>query len=211
MNDEQRQQWIQKMRQEMADSAHDQGHVFRVLGNAMKIAQGQDGVNMAVLTAAAILHDVGRPRQNQNPALDHAREGAAMAYDYLLAQGHEEGFCAHVRNCIQTHRYRSDAPPVSIEAKILFDADKLDVCGAIGIARTLLYDGFHGHPLAGHDQDGKPQRHIHGEETYFSEAEGKLTRVYDGFFTARAKELAQRRRAIFDAYNQALWEEMNEC
>lgn len=35
--------------------------------------------------------------------------------------------------------YRKSNPPQSIEAKILFDADKLDAAGAMGIARTLIY------------------------------------------------------------------------
>ncbi|MDY4611681.1 MAG: hypothetical protein SPD11_13810 [Sphaerochaetaceae bacterium] len=49
--------------------------------------------------------------------------------------------CRRVRACVQSHRYRGDNPPSTLEAKILFDADKLDVTGAIGIARTFLYIG----------------------------------------------------------------------
>lgn len=37
--------------------------------------------------------------------------------------------------------------PQSLEAKTLFDADKLDVARAIGIARTLLYKGIVSEPL----------------------------------------------------------------
>jgi len=40
--------------------------------------------------------------------------------------GFSEDFAAHVRACIRTHRFRRNDPPASIEAKILFDADKLD-------------------------------------------------------------------------------------
>lgn len=49
-----------------------------------------------------------------------------------------------MKEAVAAHRYRSGKPPVSVEARILFDADKLDVTGAIGIARTLLYAGRQG-------------------------------------------------------------------
>lgn len=58
-----------------------------------------------------------------------------------------ENFAEKVRTCIQTHRYRKSNPPQSIEAKILFDADKIDVSGAVGIARALIYKGQVSEPL----------------------------------------------------------------
>jgi uncharacterized protein len=46
-----------------------------------------------------------------------------------------------VQHCIQTHRFRSEREPVSIEAKILYDADKVDSMGAIGVARFYMIAG----------------------------------------------------------------------
>ena len=68
-------------------------------------------------------------------------------WPYLLENGFSEAFADAVRSCILTHRFRVARPPQSIEAKILFDADKLDVTGALGIARTLLYKGTVTEPL----------------------------------------------------------------
>lgn len=59
-----------------------------------------------------------------------------------MDNGFETFFCGTGKQCIKTHRYRTNNPPESLEAKILFDADKLDAAGAIGIARTLLYKGI---------------------------------------------------------------------
>lgn len=61
--------------------------------------------------------------------------------DYEDAEkiGFEEEFAGAVRDCICTHRFRNDNPSQSIEANVLFDADKIDGAGAIGIARTLVY------------------------------------------------------------------------
>ena len=60
---------------------------------------------------------------------------------------------SHVQECIRTHRFRGMERPESIEAKILFDADKLDATGCIGIARTLMYKGIIGEPLYSFDMD----------------------------------------------------------
>ena len=108
-----------------------------------------------VLVAACLLHDVGRPEQFADPSVCHAAVGAEKARRFLMTEGFDETFAARVADCVRTHRFRSDAPPASIEAKILFDADKIDVAGAMGIARSLLYIGEVGEPLYVLQADGE--------------------------------------------------------
>lgn len=131
----------------MQDSAHDREHVYRVLYTALEIAENEQTVDFDVLLAACLLHDIGRLAQNQNPALDHAEVGAQKAQAFLAENGFPETFCARVADCIYTHRFRSSRPPETVEAKILFDADKLDATGAMGIARTLSYRSTVDEPL----------------------------------------------------------------
>ena len=131
----------------MKDSAHDMQHVRRVLNNAIEIAKDEEDVNMDVLLAAALLHDVGRADELTDAAADHALTGSERAWQLLLSMDFPADFAEHVRQCIRTHRFRRNDPPATIEARILFDADKLDVCGAIGIARTLMYSGEHHRPI----------------------------------------------------------------
>lgn len=121
------------------DAAHDSEHVRRVLYLALEIAETEEGVDRDLLIAACLLHDVGRPEQFADPALCHARVGGEKARRFLLDHGFSQDFAARVGDCVRTHRYRSDDPPESLEAKILFDADKLDVTGAVGMARTFFY------------------------------------------------------------------------
>ena len=131
----------------MDDSAHDAEHVYRVLYNALEIAKAESETNYDVLIAACLLHDIGRIDQINDPTLCHAAVGSEKAYHFLLEQGMEETFAAQVKHCIRTHRFRKNMLPQTLEAKILFDADKLDVVGAIGIARTLMYRGTLTEPL----------------------------------------------------------------
>ena len=121
----------------------------------------------------------------------------------------EETFAAAVKHCILTHRFRKALQPQTIEAKILFDADKLDVTGAIGIARTLMYRGTLTEPLYRILPDGTISD---GSEdighSFFREYKFKLEKLYDRFYTKRGAELAKSRQAIAKAYYESLYAEV---
>lgn len=196
----------------MNDSSHDREHVYRVLYGAMDIAENEIGVDLDILTAACLLHDIGRAEQFADPKLCHALVGSEKAYRFLLKIGWSEERAAWVRDCVKTHRFRSDCPPESIEAKILFDADKLDVTGTIGIARTLFYRGQVGDPLYSMNADGTVSDGANDVvPSFFREYKFKLENVYEKFFTKRGKELAlQRQKAAVDFYNSLLAEVSSE-
>ena len=199
------------MRSCMDDSAHDCEHVYRVLYNALEIAKAAQNVDYDILIAACLLHDIGRKEQIADPSLCHAAVGSEKACRFLLEMGKDEAFAVQVKHCIQTHRFRKNLPPQTIEAKILFDADKLDVTGAIGIARTLMYRGTLTEPLYRHLPDGTISD---GTEdlghSFFREYKFKLEKLYDRFFTARGAALAKERRAIAAAFYENLYKEVNE-
>ncbi|MDR2606473.1 MAG: HD domain-containing protein [Oscillospiraceae bacterium] len=201
----------QFMLSQMSDSAHDREHVYRVLYYALDIAAHEGGADYAVLTAACLLHDIGRSAQFANPALDHAEVGAEMARKWLTDNGYEEAFTERVCACIRTHRFRSNAPPQSIEAKILFDADKVDVCGAIGMARTISYGAHVERPLYTLSADGSVSDGTDCRDSVFGEYKFKLEGLYDGFFTEYGSQLAKRRQVnAVEAYN-ALLSEARDC
>ena len=136
--------------------------------------------------------------------------GAEKAYRFLLDHGFPEGFAAHVRDCVRTHRFRSEDPPSTIEAKILYDADKLDVTGAVGMARTFFHASKIGEPLYrllpdGSVSDGsqeEPEPH-----SVLREYKIKLEGIYDRFLTVRGGEMArQRQAAAVRIYNDILSE-----
>ena len=195
----------------MEDSAHDAQHVYRVLYNALEIAKGEDNVDYDVLIAACLLHDIGRVDQIADPSLCHAQVGSEKAYRYLLELGMEEPFATQVKHCILTHRFRKNLPPQTLEAKILFDADKLDVTGAIGIARTLVYRGTVMEPLYRLLPDGTISDGTHEiGHSFFREYKFKLEKLYDRFLTKKGAELARQRQSIAKAYYDALFREVNE-
>jgi len=181
----------------MDDAAHDCEHVYRVLNYALDIAKHEPGTDVALLTAACLLHDIARAEQFADPSICHATHGGEKACDWLLEQGYSEAFASAVQHCIATHRYRSNNPPQSLEAKILFDADKLEVCGATAVARTFCY--------IAHENALEPL------DAFLCEYEFKLANVYDKFFTQRGAELAEKRRKAARDFYEALRSEVTEC
>lgn len=192
----------------MADSAHDVQHVYRVLYYAMELAAAEPRVDYDVLITASLLHDIGRKEQLEDPAVCHAAAGAEKAGRFLRQLGTPEAQIEKITHCIRTHRYSKGSPPQTVEAKLLFDADKLDVTGAVGIARTLLYQGTMGQSLytltpEGLVSDGTGDR-VPG---FFQEYKRKLEGLYDGFLTVQGRDMAQSRQAAaVDFYNALLAE-----
>ena len=179
----------------MEDSAHDKEHIYRVLYNALDIAETESRVDQDILITACLLHDIGRGEQFRNPNVCHALAGGDMAYKFLTENGFGADFAENVRHCIRAHRFRKSEPPQSMEAKILFDADKLDVSGAVGIARTLIYRGTVGEPIYSVLPDGTVSDGTDDtESSFFKEYKFKLEKLYDKFYTQRGQELAENRR-----------------
>ena len=199
------------MRTCMGDSAHDQEHIYRVLSNALLIAQSDTAVDYDVLICACLLHDIARPEQIRDPSLCHAKVGSEKAYDFLIQNGFDADFAHRVRDCIRTHRFRKNDPPQSLEAKILFDADKLDVTGAVGIARTLVYKGTVSDPLytrtvTGEISDGTDD----AATSFFQEYKFKLEKLYDRFYTEKGSDLAAQRKAAAVSFYENLYREVSQ-
>jgi len=199
------------MLSQMLDSAHDKYHVYRVLNYALDIASHECVDDMGVLIAACLLHDIGREQQFANPELCHAQVGGEMAHEFLLSIGWESSRAQHVKECITSHRYRGNNTPQSIEAEILSDADNLEACGAIGIARTLIYEGQTGEPLYmlgendGIIEDSRQTK----ENSFFQEYNFKLKNVYDKFYTEHGKKLALERQETATNFYNGLFAEIN--
>lgn len=190
----------------MGDSAHDKEHIYRVLYSALEIAKEERDVDYDILICACLLHDIGRREQFENPSLCHAQVGSEKAYRFLVEHGFEESFAAKVRHCILAHRYRNNNVPKTVEARILFDADKLDVTGAIGIARTLFYKGQVSEPLYNVDEEGRVQDGTWDTSpSFFQEYKIKLENIYSHFYTEKGAQMAQaRRQAAADYYENLL-------
>jgi uncharacterized protein len=196
----------------MQDAAHDPEHIFRVLYQSLNIASKRtEKINYDILIASCLLHDIGREKQFKNKNICHAQAGGIMAKDFLLKNNWPENEAEYVNKCISSHRFRGDNIPETIEAKILFDSDKLDVIGCLGIARTLMYKGIvkeniytikNGEICTGENEgDG---------ESFFKEYNIKLKKLYEKFYTEEAKEIAIKYKEDAQYFYTKLREQIND-
>ncbi|MEI8133059.1 MAG: HD domain-containing protein, partial [Leptolinea sp.] len=118
------------------DAVHDFEHVQRVYHNAMKLGKAE-GADLEILQAAALLHDVRGAEPGGAGRAEHHVTSALFAEEVLMGKGWPVERIRAVQHAIRAHRYRGkEDQPETIEAKVLFDSDKLDVIGAIGAARA---------------------------------------------------------------------------
>jgi uncharacterized protein len=190
-----------------ADAVHDFDHVERVYRMAERLAKAE-GADLEIVLAAALLHDVEGTAPGAVARANHHYASADFAAAVLAAEGWTQERIAAVQHCIRAHRFRDDRePPQTIEAKVLFDADKLDVLGAVGAARVVIYAALAGQPLytepsdrfisSGEKEPGEPHSAYH--EFLF-----KLSKIKDRLFTETARTLAAERHNYLDTYFKQL-------
>jgi uncharacterized protein len=187
-----------------ASGSHDWQHSLRVHRLCLRIGS-EAGADRIVLEAAAYLHDIGRASQdNSNGSICHAAKGARIAEALLAPLPLETAQKRNIIHCIRAHRYRSDCTPQTIEAKVLFDADKLDAIGAIGIARAYLFAGELGACLHNPDLAPEEAAPYSVNDTGHREFVIKLSKIKDRMMTDPGRRIAQGRHdfmvAFFDRF-----------
>ncbi len=177
------------------DSAHDFDHILRVLTLAVKIGRAEDA-DPDVVQAAALLHDIARADEDRGGVhLDHADLSAEQARELLVSRGATADFAGRVAEAIRSHRFRGSLVPVTLEGRVLFDADKLDAIGAIGVARAFAVAGSLNQKLyAEPDEQATASRdQHHSGHSPVAEYVVKLSKLRERFYTPTAKALAEER------------------
>src|SRR6266700_4280613 len=121
------------------DAAHDYDHILRVIALADKI-QASEGGDLPTIWAAVALHDIGQERERRHGG-DHALIGATLAAELLKDTPFPQQYIPAVQQAIREHRMTGGVIPQTLEGRILYDADKLDCLGAIGIGRLYCITG----------------------------------------------------------------------
>lgn len=196
-----------------SDPVHGFDHIQRVYRLAEKIARAE-GADLEIVRAAALLHDA-QDSQAAEPAAraTHHQASAGFAARVLRAEGWQDRPIAAVQHCIRAHRFRDNSePPQTLEARVLFDADKLDAIGAIGVARAIAFSArvpqpFYAPPSSQFMDTGQPE---HGEPyTAYHEYLFKLGRIRERLFTQTARKMAEDRHSFMDDFFRRLMAEIN--
>lgn len=186
--------------------SHDWHHVLRVRNTALDLAE-RENANPRILDHAAVLHDIGRAREDRGKIDDHARWSAEEARGLLEDRGYDNTLVDAITHCIRSHRYSNDVEPESREAKILCDADNLDALGAIGVARTFAYSGEQHRPLA--DGDCPPEADdTEVGRTGLNHLVKKILTLRDRMYTPSGRELAEKRHRVVEDFVEQLRDEI---
>jgi len=214
------QRFAEKHMSENKDSAHNIDHVMRVYQMALKLSEGEQ-VDLDVVKAAVLLHDIGGiSEQNDHTGkTDHSLESAKLAKPFLENLGLNTDKVEHILACIISHRYRTDNKPASLEAKIVFDADKLDAIGAIGLARGFTWVGRNNAYIyrevntqdyinenLGGQIDGRIQDKTKHSPQINWETKDKY--IINKLYTEKAKEIAKSRVRFNETFQKRLKDEI---
>ena len=181
-----------------ASGCHDWSHVERVYNLALRIAK-KEKADINVIKLAAYLHDVGRREEMQSKGkICHAEKGVELAEKILEKYNLDKETIENIKHCILVHRFRNDHKPATIEAKILFDADKLDSIGAVGVGRDFLFAGSSGSNCLYTVNEKKLVKNAREftftkEDSAFLEYYFKLKKVKSKMLTKTGKKIAEER------------------
>lgn len=183
-----------------AQSSHDWEHTLRVRALCERIGTAE-GADMIVLITAALLHDIGRRCQDDTKGMIcHAEEGARIAQDIITDIQLSDAQKANVLHSIRAHRYRNTCRPATLEAKVLFDADKIDSIGAIGIARAYLFAGEIGAMLHNKNNIVDDTTPYSKDDTGYREYKVKLCKIKDRMLTPTGKRIAYDRHQFMERF-----------
>jgi uncharacterized protein len=180
-----------------ADGSHDLGHLRRVRAICCQITAEMDApVDQDVLLAAAIFHDVINLAKDDPERHRAAELSADHAVGFLAARGMAPERLDQVYHAICAHSFSAGVTPVSLEARILQDADRLEALGAIGIARCFNVSGQLGRGLFDAEDPLAQRRDPDDQAWALDHFEIKLYRIAESMQTAPGREMAQKRVAF---------------
>lgn len=208
---------------ELSVAAHDMEHVMRVYKQCLHLAKFEDNVDIHVLKTAAILHDIARAQEDNDPSrtIDHASLGAKMSEEILRRLDYSKDQINQITHCIRSHRFRESESPETVEAKILFDADKLDVLGPVGIARSFMISGAFNQSMyvdtnldeyiKGNLLNGKPDGRIIDVSKHSPnlEFENKFRRIPGRSYTQKGREIGQKRLDYMEKFFKDLKKQLD--
>jgi len=191
-------------------TGHDFAHAQRTAHLAKKIIE-EDGLDVErfIVIASAYLHDVIDDKVAKSPVK------AQKDLQYFL----QEVRCSvqeieAIFDIIQNLSFSSEmflsAKPLSIEGKIVQDADRLDALGAGGILRAAYFSGVYGQTI--YDKNQPPQNfHTKGEyrqpTTMINHFYEKLFLLPEMMNTEYGKKEGARQKAFMQEFLEEFYKE----
>ncbi|WP_392560547.1 HD domain-containing protein [Orbus mooreae] len=175
-------------------SGHDMAHIERVVHLAKKIQQSEPQSNEFIIIIAAYLHDV-----IDDKVIENVQAARQELIGFIEQQHVDKNDLQEIMTIIDNMSFSknlTEKKSLSLEGKIVQDADRLDAIGAIGIGRTFLYGGKKKHIM--HDPHAMPRNKMSVEDyrqpsTVINHFYEKLFLLKDQMNTSMGMQIAQER------------------
>ena len=189
-------------------SGHDYFHTYRVYKNAEMLTKNIPDADKEICLLGAILHDVDddkiSPETHDNK--DNARK-------FLSENDYPQDRIDFICEIISEVSFSEKKTPVTIEGKIVQDADRLDAIGAIGIARTFAFGGNKGREMYNPDIKPDPNRskeqYRHSNPPTINHFYEKLLLLEGLMNTDEAKKVARNRTVVMENFLEEFFAEWN--
>ena len=188
-------------------TGHDWSHIERVFNTTKTIAE-VEGADLFICEAAALLHDVIDDKIVQD-STDALKELKKFLISIEVAPEEIEAIESIItRMSFKNHQENQE---LSLEGRVVQDADRLDAIGAIGIARVMCYSGSTGRPI--HHPHMKPRKQMtpeeyrNGESTAIMHFYEKLLKLKELMNTDYGKKLAKGRHEFLELYLEQFYAE----
>ncbi len=187
-------------------SGHDWEHIRRVWQTARKIAL-EEKADFETIELAALLHDIADWKENDN----NAELGEKKAREWLEQNKANKKLVENVCAAIHSVSFKGNwkNQPTTLEGKIVQDADRLDVLGAMGIIRSITWGAAKKRPL--HNPAVPPRLNMNEEEyvkrtidptqeTTINHFYEKLLLLKGHMHTKTAKKIAEHRHRFLEQF-----------
>lgn len=190
-------------------TGHDWWHIERVRQNAVLINK-QENANEFIVTMIALLHDLYDHKFYEGNCEVKLLETLKdlQVYDDMT-QSEVENIIHSCANLGFSSNFAIQKK-LSLEGKIVQDADRLDAIGAIGIARVFTYGGKKGKPIYNPNNDeftSEEEYRQNGSKTSIGHFDDKLLKIKDLMNTDMAKIIAQERHQFLEKFLQEFLDE----
>ena len=193
------------------DLAHGWEHVQRVYHLALRLAE-QEHANRLIVGMAALLHDLGRT--TKDPTRPHAERSAILATTLLAPYNLPLDTQYAIAHAILAHSYSRGIAPATLEARVLYDADRLDSLGASGVLRWAMTSTHRRWPETKtyHPEDPFAIQRLPDDKHYLLDRFfTKLLNLHEVMTTASGRAMAQRRTAFLRLYLQEFQRDLQEA
>jgi uncharacterized protein len=181
--------------QQHSYAGHDQTHTIRVHRLSRMIGK-KEKADLLILEAAALLHDVGRSHDQ----LNHAEKSAEIAEVLLRECDFPLDRLPQVLYAIRMHRFSRGVEPDTLEAKILQDADRIDISGAIGVGMTFAYGGSKNMEMYNEDDPLAKNRKLDDTKYVLDHFQTKLLKLPKTIHTKTGKQLIRKRSRYLKSF-----------